>query len=154
MSTQLSQDAIDLLNDKATVKVLATVDSQGVPHAVFKQSLHLGANGRIHLLELIESSTTNRNLTGSIWFDRTVSILLRGENGRSVQIKGRVVKNHISGALFEQHYVAVREKRGVDLAGVWEIEPEQVLDQDFSIRRAEEDARHPNLIHFDRIAVH
>jgi hypothetical protein len=155
MSIELSQDIIDLLNDQDTVKVLATVDGKGVPHAVFKQSLHLGSDGRIHSLELIESSTTGRNLVGSIWFERKASILLRGTDGRSVQIKGRVLKYHVSGALFQQHYLAVRERLGdVDLAGVWVIEPELVIDQSYRKRLATEDALHPDFIHLDRIAAH
>ncbi len=155
MTTTLTQDVIDLLNDESTFKVLTTVDAHGVPHAVFKQSMHLGPDGHVHLLELIESSNTARNLTGSIWFDRTVSILLRGAGGRSVQIKGRVTTYHISGPLFEQHYLAVRKRLGdVDLAGIWVIEPDQVLEQDLQTRRAQEEALHPGLIHLDRIAVH
>ena len=125
MSIELSQDIIDLLNDQETVKVLATVNAEGIPHAVFKQSLHVGSDGHIHSLELIETSNTARNLVGSIWFERKLAILLRGRDGRSVQIKGRVLKYHISGALFQQHYLAVRERLGdVDLAGVWVIEAE------------------------------
>lgn len=154
MSIELSQDVIDLLNSRDTIKVLATVDGEGVPHAVFKESLHLGADGRIHSLELIESSTTGRNLVGSIWFDRKVSILLRGPDQRSVQIKGRVLKYDISGPLFLHHYKAVREALGdVDLAGVWIIEPDQVTEQSFGQRRAAEEAAHPHFIHLDRIAV-
>ncbi|MDP5240809.1 hypothetical protein Q9Q94_14785 [Uliginosibacterium sp. 31-16] len=155
MSIELSQDVIELLNDRDTIKVLASVDGNGVPHAVFKQSLHLGEDGRIHSLELIESSTTGRNLVGSIWFERKVTILLRGTDKRSVQIKGRVLKYHITGPLYLHHYNAVRERLGdVDLAGVWVIEPEQVIEQSFKDRRATEDAAHPSFIHLDRIAAH
>lgn len=155
MSIQLPQDVIDLLNDKTTIKVLATVNAEGVPHAVFKQSLHVGEDGRIHSLELIETSTTARNLVGSIWFERKASILLRGADGRAVQIKGRVLKYHVSGALFQKHYIAARERLGdVDLAGVWVIEPEEINEQSFKARRAVEDAAHPAFVHLDRIAAH
>lgn len=155
MSIQLPQDVIDLLSAKDTIKVLATVDAEGVPHAVIKHSLHIGEDGRIHSLELIETSTSARNLLGGIWFERKAAILLRGEDGRSVQIKGRVLKYHITGPLFAQHYVAVRERHGdVDLAGVWVIEPEQVIEEGFKARRAVEDALHPGFVHLDRIAAH
>lgn len=149
MSVTLSQDVIDLANDPATIKVLVTVDPDGVPHAVPKQSLHVAADGKVHYLEILETSTTNRNLVHSIWFDRLVTIALIGAE-RRVQIKGRPVKNHITGPLFLEHYRRFRE-RG-DLAGVWVIEPEQVIDQDPKARRSAESAKHPAFIHLDRIA--
>jgi hypothetical protein len=149
MSVTLGQDVIDLANDPATVKILATVDPEGVPHAVVKQSLHVAADGTLHYLELLETSTTNRNLVHSIWFDRLVTIALIGTD-RRVQIKGRPIKNHITGPLFQEHYQRIRE-RG-DLAGVWVIAPELVIDENLSSRRTVEAALHPSFIHLDRIA--
>ena len=149
MSAILSPDVIDLVNDPATVKILATVDPDGAPHAVVKQSLHVAADGKLHYLELLETSTTNRNLVHSIWFDRLVTIALIGTD-RRVQIKGRPVKNHITGPLFLEHYRRIRE-RG-DLAGVWVIAPVQVIDENLAARRSAESARHPAFIHLDRIA--
>jgi hypothetical protein len=149
MSAILSPDVIDLVNDPATVKILATVDPDGVPHAVVKQSLHVAADGSLHYLELLETSTTNRNLVHSIWFDRLVTVALIGTD-RRVQIKGRPVKNHITGPLFLEHYRRIRE-RG-DLAGVWVIAPVQVIDENLASRRSAEAARHPSFIHLDRIA--
>lgn len=155
MSITLTRDIIDLLNDRDTIKVLATVNARGEPHAVFKQSLHVGEDGLIHSLELIETSHTAKNLVGSIWFERKLSILLRGADNRSVQIKGRVHQYQISGALFEKHYLAARERLGdVDLAGVWVIEPEEVIEQGLQARRGEEETQHPGFIHLDRIAAH
>lgn len=155
MSITLTQDVIDLLNDRNTVKVLATVNDKGEPHAVFKQSLHVGEDGLIHSLELIETSHTAKNLVGSIWFERKLSILLRGADNRAVQIKGRVRQYLISGALFQQHYLSARERLGdVDLAGVWVIEPEEVIEQGLQARRGAEDAQHPGFLHLDRIAAH
>lgn len=153
MTATLSPDVIDLLNAADTTKVLATVDAAGVPHAVVKHSLHLGDDGNIHYLELIESSSTNRNLVRSIWFDRQVAISLIGRDGRTVQIKGRPVKIHITGPLFLEHYSRLRASdENADLAGVWVIEPDSAIDQDLATRRAAEAARHPHFIHLDRLA--
>jgi hypothetical protein len=153
MPVILNDEVTDLLNDDATTKVLATVDGDGVPHVVIKQSLHSGGDGAIHLLELLESSTTGRNLVRSIWYDRPLAIALKGKDGRSVQIKGRAVQNHIAGPLFEYHYLKVREQYGdIDLAGVWVIQPDQVIDQGFGQRLVSENAAHPTYIHLDRIA--
>jgi hypothetical protein len=152
MPVPLSSEAVSLLNDDSVTKVVVTVDADGLPHAVVKQSLH-AAEGRIRYLELLENSTTNRNLVRSIWFDGIVSVLLASSDGRSLQIKGRPVKNHISGPLFLEQYHRVRALYGdVDLAGVWEIEADEVIDQSIAARRSQETSRHPTFIHLDRIA--
>ncbi|WP_096704803.1 hypothetical protein [Magnetospirillum sp. 15-1] len=153
MTVSLSSDVVALLNAADTVKILATADADGAPHAVEKQSLHAAEDGTIHYLERLESSATNRNLVRAIWFDATVAIALKGGDGRTVQIKGRPVKAHITGALFQSHYVRLRETEGdADLAAVWVIEPTQVTDQSLARRRAAEEAAHPTFIHLDRIA--
>ncbi len=154
MSVSLSSEALSLLADPATVKVLATVDGDGVPHAVVKQSLYAAADGRrLYYLELLDTSATNRNLVRGLWFDGRVAVTLAGSDGRSVQIKGRPLKNHVTGPLFLAQYHRVRDLYGdVDLAGVWEIEPEEVSDQSIGARLSREAALHPAFIHLDRIA--
>ena len=69
-----------------------------------------------------------------------------------MQIKGRPVKTHITGPLYQRHYQRVREKLGdVDLAAVWVIEPDEVIDQSFDVRRRREEALHPDFAHLDRL---
>ena len=153
MPIQLSPDLVALINDARTVKLLATVDGDGTPHAVFKDSLHVPADAatdEIHLLEFLESSTTGKNLVRSIWFDRPLAIALRGADGREVQLKGRAVRLHHSGPLYQEHYTRLLP-RGIDLAGVWVIAPESVREQHPDHRRAEEATAHPGFIHLDRI---
>ncbi|HXW68817.1 MAG TPA: aliphatic sulfonate ABC transporter substrate-binding protein, partial [Dissulfurispiraceae bacterium] len=153
MAFQLNKEVIDLLADEQTVKVLATTDANGIPHAVVKQSVHLGESGNLVFFELIESARTNRNLVRSIWFDGRVSVTLIGKGGQSYQITGKPVKVLVAGPAFQQFYLRVREQLGdVDLAAVWIIEPEEVRNQDLSTRIAVESAAHPNFIHLDRLA--
>jgi len=153
MTAKLSPEVIALLGDAAATKVLATVGPDGVPHAVVKHSLHLGPDGNIHHLERIESSVTNGNLVHSLWFDLPVAISLSTADGRSVQIKGRPLKVHITGPLFLEHYQQLRRAGGdAELAGVWVIRPERVTEQGLGARQAAEDARHPHFHHLDRLA--
>ena len=153
MAVQLSDEVIAIINDSETVKVLATVDQDGNPRATFKQSLAVGEDGNLFFLELLESSQSNRNLVRSIWFNRKVTVTVRGKTGQSYQIKGRPVRNIIAGPVFEQKYVEVRERLGdVDLAGIWIIEPEEISDQTYKARKATEEAAHPFFLHLDRIA--
>lgn len=153
MAAQLSKEVVELIENRETAKVLATLDEQGFPHVVVKQSIQVGADGNLHYLELLESSRTNRNLVRSIWFDRPVAVAVQGKNGRSFQIKGKPIKAHITGPLFQQHYAAVRQRLGdVDLAAVWVIEPHEVIDESFETRQKQEETRRPYFKHLDRLA--
>ena len=155
MAVELTKEIIDLLADEDTTKVLATLDADGFPHAVVKQSLQPGEDGTIHYLELLESSRTGKNLVRSLWYDYRVAITLKGRDGRSWQIKGKPVKTHITGSLFQRHYTAVRERFGdADLAAVWVIEPEEIINETFAARREEEERKHPYFTHLDRLAKH
>lgn len=153
MHVQLTQEVIELITAADSSKVLATIDEQGVPHVTIEQSLHVGDDGNLHYLEPLETSRANRNLVGSIWFDRTVAIAIRGKDGRIFQIKGKPLKAVITGELFQRHYSALREQHGdVDLAAVWIIEPQEVTEETFVTLQTNEEAQRPFFRHLDRLA--
>lgn len=153
MEVSLSENIIRLLRDPETVKVLATTDPSGEPHVVFKDSVNVDEEGRLYVLELLESSKTNRNLVHSLWFNRKVTISLRAKNGESYEIKGVTNQCVITGPVFEKYYRLVRESLGdIDLASVWFLTPKEVRDETFGIRYKEESEAHPLFIHLDRIA--
>ncbi|MDY6243929.1 MAG: pyridoxamine 5'-phosphate oxidase family protein [Lachnospiraceae bacterium] len=153
MSVVIEERIKNIINDKDTIKVLATTDRDGIPHVVPKGSARLLENGKIEVLELIESSQTNKNLTASIWFDQTVAFNFISKEKESFQIKGKVERVIISGREFERRYVELREHLGdVDLSGIWIIEPESVVEETFKKRFAEEWTKHPEITHLDRIA--
>jgi hypothetical protein len=153
MGTTLTQEVIDLLAANGTSKVLATTDEKGFPHAVAGVPLRVDEQGRLLYLEYFESSVTNKNLTRSIWFDGNVAIALSDTSGQTIQIKGRPVKNHITGTLFLKYYREVSAEQGnVNLAAVWEIEPLEVTNESDVLRRELESKIRPFLSHLDRIA--
>jgi hypothetical protein len=153
MAVKLTKDIITLINRGDTVKALATVDGDGVPHTVFKDAVYADEDGRLISPELIESSETNSNLVHSLWFKRRVALSLLGSDGTSYQIKGTPTHCIVTGPVFERHYRMIREKLGdVDLAAVWIIEPEEIRNQTFRVRIEEEAAAHPLFLHLDRIA--
>lgn len=153
MAIELQKEVVELLQDSETVKVLATVDEKGFPHAVIKQSFELGEDGNLVYLEFFESSRSNKNLVRGIWHNRKVSVTLKGKGDLSYQIKGRPIKSIIAGPVFNEHYLRVRERLGdVGLAAVWIIEPEEVINESFSARLAEEQAAQVFCGHLDRIA--
>ncbi|NPV92800.1 MAG: pyridoxamine 5'-phosphate oxidase family protein [Firmicutes bacterium] len=153
MAVHLEQEVKNLLADKETLKILATTDEKGIAHAVVKGSLHLDEDGNLIYSELLESSQTQKNMTLGIWFNRQVAVLLIGKDGRSYQLKGRPIRAIISGPVFQETYVRVRERLGdVDLASIWIIEPEEVRNQSYFARKEHEEASRPYFKHLDRLA--
>ncbi|SRR6266568_7892790 len=154
MSKTLRQQIAVLLEDAATVATIAMLDETGAPRSVPSPFLKQDSTGRLVHLELLETSTTHRNLLRSIWFDKPVSITLSGRNGQVLVIAGRPHKAHVSGPLFSNYYGEVRSKLDdADLAAVWLIEPEQISDETYAVRKAREEALHPFHLHLDRLAV-
>lgn len=153
MSIIIEERVKQIINSKDTVKVLATTDREGVPHVVAKGSIALREDGKLEVLELIESSQTNKNLTASIWFNQTVALNFISKERESFQIKGKVERVIISGKEFEKRYVEVRDKLGdIDLSGIWIIVPESIREETFLKRFKEEEEKHPEITHLDRIA--
>ena len=154
MATKLNKEIIDLISSDDSTKVLATINEHGNPHAAAKPFFRVDDDGNLLYLELIESSRTQKNLVASIWFDQKVSISISDRNGQSWQIKGKPVKTLITGPVFLHHYRDVRQRLGdVDLAAVWVIEPEEVINENILVRHAEEEKAHPLFRHLDRLAA-
>jgi hypothetical protein len=143
-----------LLKDAATTASIATLDEDGTPRSVPSPFLRLDEKGRLVHLELLETSTTHRNLLRSIWFERPVSVTVSANAGQILVATGRPYKAHVSGPLFSQYYREVRERLGdADLVAVWLIEIDQVSDDTYLVRKEREEALHPFHRHLDRLAV-
>ena len=149
----LPTEVIELFKNPEAVKALATVDEKGNPHVAFKGSLTVLEDGSIAYVEALESSQTNRNMLRGLWFDKGVAVSLRGKDGLSYQIKGKPARYVITGPLFKQFFLAVRERMGPegDIAGVWIITPEEIKNESFAVRKKEEEEKHPYFRHFDRL---
>ena len=153
MATRLNDEIRELLANPTTVKVLATQDKNGVPHAVARQSLQVTDDDFLLYDELYESSRTNKNLVYGLWYDKQVSIAIYGASGRTFQIRGIPVKSHITGPLYQKHYRETRHKLGdTELAAVWIIEPLEVIDENHEFQKEQQEREHPFLKHLDRIA--
>ena len=151
--TKLSAEILELLDDPTATKVVATADELGIPYAVTSAFLQAGAGGELVHLELLEKSATNRNLLRSLWFDKKVSVSLAASDGRSFVIQGKPVRALISGPVFRRHYEKVRALLDADLAAVWLIEPEEVVNETFAERKREEEERFPFSVHLDRLVA-
>ena len=79
---KLTAEILQLLEVPTTTRVLATTDEFGTPYAIASSFLQAGDGGELVHLELLEKSTSNRNLLRSLWFDKKVSLTLVAADGR------------------------------------------------------------------------
>jgi len=153
MSNSWNEELKTILTTPGTVALLATINGDGTPHAAVMEFVSLAENGTLEYLELLESSHSYRNLNASLWFSKTVAILISNPDGNRYLITGKPVKISISGSTFEERYVWIREQRGdVDLAAVCIIEIIDVVEETFAVRFAQQEADRPFYTHLDRIA--
>jgi hypothetical protein len=149
----LSEEVKNYIFDRDSIKVLATVDKFGNPHVVAKGSLTVDENGRLLYLELLESSRTNKNMIYSLWFEKKIAINIITPQRKSILIRGKPIKTLIAGSVFEKYYTLVQQRDAEnDLAAVYYIDVEEVIDESYPVRRAEESAKHPLYVHLDRLA--
>ncbi len=145
----LSQEIIDRVKDRYVSKVIATLDEDGAPYAVVSRFLQIGENGLLVHLELLEKSETNRNLLRSLWYEKKIALSVG-----DLVIKGRPVKAHVSGPVFRHYYEQVRSViADADLSTVWLIEPEEVIDETYAIRKHLEEEQFPFSVHLDRLTI-
>lgn len=150
---ELPQDLMRLLRDKRAAKILGTVDENGIPHVVFKDSLTFREDGTIAYAEELDSSQANKNMVRSIWFDKVVSIAVR-KGKQSYQIKARPLKCSIAGPLFNEYLKRAEEQRGpeADIQSVWILSPFECRNQSREVRQKEEKEKDPYFnVHLDRL---
>jgi predicted pyridoxine 5'-phosphate oxidase superfamily flavin-nucleotide-binding protein len=153
MAVEVSQEVREVFNDKSTLKVLATSDENGVPHAVAKGSIHIDDDGNVVYWELLEKTISGRNATHSLWFDRKVSVLAIAKDGRSYQIKGIPYRTLISGREYEKCYIEAEKLNPEnDLTAVYYIQPTEIREETYSVRLQQQRERHPLYQHLDKIA--
>ncbi len=148
----LNKELTEWINDPTSLKSLATVSREGVPHVAYKGSLHV-EDDQIVFYDLIQSSQTNKNLVHAIWFNGTVAVNILTADKRSFLILGKPVKSVTAGRGFEKVYVKLQEERGtdVDLSAIWYIEPLQVREDTYVARRDAEERKYPYIRHLDRV---
>ena len=152
MSQIIDEQLKNILNKPDTVAVLSTINGDGTPHTAVMESVRLNESGALEYLELLESSRGYRNLTASLWFNKTVSVLVSTPDGTRYLIKGVPDRITVCGAYFEDRYRQIRENRGdVDLAAVCSIKILEIEDDSFAVKFAQQESVRPFYKHLDRI---
>jgi hypothetical protein len=147
----LNDEIKDLLDRKDVLKSIATISRDGIPHVVYKGSLHM-EDDLIVFDELLESSQNNKNMVYSLWFEKRVSINILDGNRRSFEIIGKPVKVITCGRKYENEYVNLQEHiPDSELSGIWYIEPLSVDEKTYTVRKKQQDDEYPVLYHLDRL---
>ncbi len=152
MAVELSQNIREAIADSSSVKVVATIGKDGVPHAVVKGSVSVNEQGNIEFLDILESSKNNQNLVYSIWYEKLVAIQVFRAPLESYEILAKPVRSITAGKEFEERYRQLHEVfPNVDLGAIWQLEPVEVRDERLQVRVQEQEKTYPILQHLDRI---
>lgn len=148
----ISDEVKEIINNPESLKVIAVNDREGIPHIVYKGSLHVEGE-KLVFYDLLQSSTINKNLVNAIWFDGKVAINVLSKDRRSFHIVGKPEKSLTAGKIFEKVYADLQEKKGreTDLNAIWFIEPEEIKEVTYTIRQKEQHELYPILGHLDQI---
>jgi len=147
----ISKELIEIINTRAVFKALASIDKNGRPHVVFKGSLHANEEGLLVYYELLESSRSNQNLVHSIWFDKYVAVNVVTQEGESYEILCKPKRSLTSGREFEKAYTDLIEKRpNDDLGAIWILEPYEVTNETYAVRKKEQNDTYPIIDHIDK----
>ena len=150
---KLPGDLVRLLADGDAVKIVATTDERGAPHAVVKSSLTTLDGETLAYSEDHDGYISNRNLVRSIWFNRPVAVNVT-KGAESYQVKGRPHRCLITGPVFQRFLLDARTARGPDagIAAVWVIVPEEIRNESASVRQPEAARRQPfSSVHLDSL---
>ena len=137
---KLPKQIIDTFHDPEAIKVLCTVDDEGIPHSSYKWSLEALDSETLGFMELLETSNTYKNMLRHHWAEKLVSVTIISQRKNIFyQIKGKPFRE---GTIWEKFLEKVWAKiPEADPAGVWLIRVKEVIDQNYQERRAQEEKR-------------
>ncbi len=72
----LTQEVLQVINAPDSVKVLGTLDEEGLPYLSPAQLLSVNDGRSLLIGERLEKAPSNRNLVRSIWQEKPVSVYL------------------------------------------------------------------------------
>jgi len=150
---ELLQQVQSIVADPGSLKIVSALNENGTIHSAPKGSLKVNAAGQLEYIEVLESSSSYKNVIRSLWFDKKVSVLVIGADKRSYEITGNVKRILTAGRYFENAYSTILEKRGHGIAAVIQIDIESITDFDISKRIERQEREHFFFTHLDRFAV-
>lgn len=146
----ISEELKTQINQNTSLKSVTAVLKSGIPHTAYKGSLHVDEDGKIAFFDLLESSRINEALVYAIWFEKYVTVNVLTEDKKSYEIVGKPEKSITQGRYFEEVYKKVKRERDSDLNAIWIIEPLEVREQTYAVRKKQQEEEYPFLKHLDR----
>lgn len=139
---KLSEGMLSIINNKDAIKIVATVNKEGEPHAVVNGSLSALDEETLAIPSIMDCQSQNhRNLMWSLWFNKKISIqVYHPGTGASFQIKGtpyRYIMQY-QDPIFRRFCELIRTDYHTSLGGVFLIRPESCREQTLSARLKEE----------------
>lgn len=105
----ISDEVKEIINNPLTLKSVATVSREGLPHVAYKGSLHI-EDETVVFYDFIQSSQINKNLVNAIWFNGKAAINIYYDDGKEKKnflIIGKPVKCVTAGRKFEDIYISL-----------------------------------------------
>jgi len=151
MADVLTEEIINAINKEGTLKSIASVDQYGIPHIVYKGSLHINEDGNLEFNEVLEDSKNSKNMVGSLWLNKKVAVQILTVDFESYEIIGTVERAVTSGSKFEEVYKSlISRSPDSGLSAIWTIIPESVRNESFKERLKQSRNDNPYLRHLDR----
>lgn len=136
---------------KENIKIISTISETGYPSVAFRNCLFINSEDELILLEPIETSINNKNLTYSIWFDKKVEVALWTPRGYGLLAYVVIKREIIAGKEFEKYYKLYLDVyKGNDLAAVWVMEVKNIAKISERIEILQERQKYPGIGHLDR----
>ena len=135
--TKIPREVADLFNDPESVKVLVTLNEYSVPHCVPIGTLAIPTPDII-AFAVIMAEETHKNLLNNP--DKIVTTTAV-KGSESYQIKAKPKEYLTEGAAFnafKQRFGTIIMGSGLEIKGVWILEPLEIYDQSL---RSESDQR-------------
>lgn len=132
---KIPDEAASVFHSMQSVKILATVDEKGMPHAVPIGSMTLSREkDKLYFAE-VAIKITKANLELAKKEGKMVSVLAV-KALEAYQAKCSVEGFYTSGELYAEQKKALKQLMNIDISGIWVLEPDEVYKQ--SVRPKEE----------------
>jgi len=140
-----------LLKRDPVVAALTTIAADGQATTVLGPEIFVTAQATVLYREFLESSATNRNLLHALWFEKRI-VLAVSAGDTALNVHGVPTIAHVAGPVFQEHYEsAQRADPEADLATVWEIRIDEIVEVSPGFLKRRQDIERPFFRHLDRL---
>ena len=126
---QIPEEVVSAINNDKNPKILATVGTDGSPHAIQAGSVRAPSNETI-IVGAILMKRTGKNLEAMKRDNKMASFLVL-DGMKSYEVRCKVENFVTTGPLFDQMSEKIQQM-GLTLQGVWTFTPVEVFNQSAS----------------------